>query len=77
MVNTRSQSNRESRIEQTELDTFSDGDSNSSLPDFQPITHFTEDYGASKFSQESEHEKVRNEQRFIDKTTDFDCESPY
>ena len=61
MVTTRLQSNRENRIEQTERDTFSDGESNSSLPDFHSNTHFTKDYGTSNSIQEREHEEARIE----------------
>ena len=66
MVTSRLQSNRENRIEQTERDTFSDGESNGSLPDFHSNTHFTEDYGTINTNEEREHEEARIEQRFFD-----------
>ena len=66
MVITRSQSNRKSRIEQTEMDTISDEDSNTIVPDLSSSNYFAEsNEEASGFKEKTDHETHRIEQRFM------------
>ena len=67
MVITRSQSNRNSRIEQTEMDTFSDEDISTSIPDLSSRNYFPENIDEAMRSQERDHEKHRIGERFMDR----------
>ena len=60
MVTTRAQSNRDSRIEQTETDTSSNDDSITKVTDFSSRTYFPENI------EELCHLMHRMEQRFLD-----------
>ena len=62
MVNTRSQVHRENRIEQAEIDGFTDDDDNVRVADDYQESYFSENDGESMRS----HEKLRIEQRFLD-----------
>ena len=66
MVNTRSQVLRETRIEQSEEDIFTDDDDNVSVADHYRESYFGENDGEAIRSQERDHERLRIEQRFID-----------
>ena len=59
MVITRSQANRTNESEQARVDTFSDDESNSSLPNLYTNNCFTDDNGTYNANQEREHEKAR------------------
>ena len=69
MVNTRSQVNRESRSEQAEVDRFAGDDANSSVADHYSRSYTHENDGKTMRSLEREHERLRIEQRFLEKKT--------
>ena len=66
MVIRRSQSNRNKRIEQAEMDTFSDEKSNASNSDLYTRSHFTETNEISTRTDERDHEEIKIIQRFMD-----------
>ena len=66
MINTRSQANREGRIEQTELERFADDDDNVSVSDHFLGRYFNEIYEETMRSLERKHDKYRIEQRFLE-----------
>ena len=66
MVNTRSQANRESSIEQTELERFADDDDNVSVSDHCSGRYFNENYEETMRSLERKHDKYRIVQRFLE-----------
>ena len=65
MVTTRSQSNRDNRIERTEMDTFSDDDDNISVADLYS-RNLQENNEEAMHSQERYHERHRIKPKFLD-----------
>ena len=61
MVNTRSRCNRESRIEQSGIDRYSDEDNNTSVADHYTEDNFNNDIESDVRSIERDHEKHRIE----------------
>ena len=66
MVNTRSRYNRESRIEQPEIDRHSDVDDDMSVADHYIENNFNDDIENDVRSIERDHEKHRIEQHFLE-----------
>ena len=66
MVNTRSRYNRESRIEQSGIDRYSDEDDYMSVADHYTEDNFNNDIESDVRSIERDHEKHRIEQRFLE-----------
>ena len=62
MVIRRSQCNRNNRIEQAEIDTFSDEESNACNPDLYTRSHFTETNEVSTRTDEHDHEESKIKQ---------------
>ena len=66
MVNTRSGYNRENRIEQSGKDRYFDEDNNMSVADHYTEDNFNNDIESDVRSMETDHEKHRIEQRFLE-----------
>ena len=66
MVTTRLQSNRDNRIELTEINIYSNDDDNASIAHLYSRNYFQENNEEAMRSQERDHERRRIEQRLSD-----------